>query len=148
MKDDKSLNMSLPRETTMHGVVVRKLTNGKYLRLLQILQDFPKEVLGALYPDKTAEEALEEMGEITFDKVVDLIPKLMTLLPDKTFDVLSELLEVDRTVLENELDPLDTIEILEELGRLNRFDELKKKLRPYLMKIPVLNRIMTIGSNI
>lgn len=147
---DKSLNMSLPCEKVVHGVKIRKLPNGKYFRVLQILQEFPGEVLNVLYPDKTPEQALEEMGEITFDKILEFLPKLIAVIPDKTFNILAEILEIDRKVLDEDLDPLQTIEILEEFAKLNRFDELKKKLSPMLKKIPVLNQIMRmmgLGSN-
>lgn len=142
---DKSIEKSLPEEKVIHGVRVWKFPNGKYLKTLQLLQTFPQEMIEALYPGKSAEEALNEMGDITFDKILELLPKLMVLIPDKTFNILSEILEVDRDILENKLDPIETIEILQELARINRFDELKKKLIPMIERIPVLNRIIMIG---
>lgn len=138
MLRDKSLNMLFPKEKTIHGVIIKKLPNGKYFRVLQIINDFPTEALKALYPDKTAEEALEQMGEINFDKILELLPKLIELLPEKTYEILSEILSVDRNFIENELSPLETIEVLEELAKLNRFDELKKKFSPAINKIKMM----------
>jgi hypothetical protein len=141
--------MSLPAEKTVHGVRIWKFPNGKYLQMLKILQEFPGDMLDALYPGKSAEEALAEMGDITFDKILELLPKLMVLIPDKVLDAFSAILEVDRNVIENELDPLQTVEVLQELAKINRFDELKKKLLPMLERIPILSQAMksVTGSN-
>lgn len=136
---DKSIEKSLPEEKIIHGVRVWNFPNGKYLQMIQILQTFPTDMLAALYPGKTAEEALTEMGDITFDKILEVLPKLMIIIPDKVFDMLSQILEVDRDIIENKLNPIQTIEILQELAKINKFDELKKKLLPALEKIPLIN---------
>ncbi|RKL63016.1 hypothetical protein DXT63_08450 [Thermoanaerobacteraceae bacterium SP2] len=142
-----SIEKSLPQSKKIHGIEIKKMPLGKYLKVLQLLQDFPQEIFKALYPGKTAEEALSEMGDITFDKVLDLLPKLIALLPDKVLDIISEILDVDRKHLEEKMTPLELIEVMQEFARINKLDELQKKIYPMLEKIPIVNQMMKIGSN-
>lgn len=142
-----SIEKSLPLSKKIHGIEVKKMPLGKYLKVLQLIQDLPKEIFKVLYPDKTAEEALIEMGDITFDKVLDLLPKLIALLPDKMLDIVSQILDVDRKHLEESMTPLELIEVMQEFVKMNKFDELQKKIYPMLEKIPIINQMMKIGSN-
>lgn len=128
-------NLSLKNEKTINGVTVRKMPNGAYFRALQTLKELPKSFVEELGLGEEAK--LSEL--LDMKNIGDVIVRLLAVLPEFTINFLSELTEIEKDKLENELTPVETIEIVKAFWKINKLDDFFELTKPMLMKIfPIL----------
>lgn len=126
---------SLPKIKTIHGVEIEKKPCGKYFKALQTLKDLPEDFIKEL-SDNGQDFKLSEM--FTVENIMTLITKLLIILPDFTFKFLSELMEIDREVLENQLTPKEVLDIIKEFWAINELESFFDQMKPILSKIITL----------
>lgn len=91
---DKSLKMSLPKETTLHGVKVKKLPVAKFLQAIQLTEDLPGLVLDRLFPGKSALDILAVLGDAKKETLLNLAARLLLTAPGEIAGILSSLLGI------------------------------------------------------
>ena len=122
---------SLPKSKTIHGVEIRKMPCGKYFEALQTLKDLPEDFIKELSSE--GDFKLSEM--FTIENIMNLIMKLIIILPNFTFDFLSKLIEVDREILENQLTPKELLDIVQEFWKMNELESFFDQMKPILKKM-------------
>lgn len=126
-----SENLSLSKTKTMHGVEVRKMPCGKYFEALQTLKDLPEDFIKELSFE--GDFKLSEM--FTMENIMNLVMKLLIILPNFTFEFLSKLMGVDRDILENQLTPKQVLDIIQEFWKMNELESFFDQMKPIMKKI-------------
>lgn len=126
---------SLPKTKTIHGVEIRKMPCGKYFEALQTLKDLPEDFIKEL-SDNGQDFKLSEM--FTMENIMNLVMKLIIILPNFTFDFLSKLMEVDRAILENRLTPKELLDVIQEFWKMNELESFFDLMKPIMNKITTL----------
>lgn len=140
-------NLSLNKSTKLYGVEIKKMPCGKYFEALQTLKDLPEDFIKELSKDGQ-DFKLSEM--FTMESIMELITKLIIMLPDFAFRFLSKLMDIDEEVLRNNITPKELLDIVKEFWKLNElesfFDQMKsvmkkamtligfKELSPFVLK--------------
>lgn len=133
--------LSLKKEVKLYGIILRKMPNGAYFRALQTLKNLPKNFIEMLELDENS-----KLSDLLDTKNVgNIIVKLLMVLPGFTIDFLSELMDIDRNVLEEELTPTETIEIVKKFWEINRLNDFFDQLKPIIANL--MKRTSTIGFN-
>lgn len=128
-------NKSLPKIKTIHGVEVEKKPCGKYFEALQTLKDLPEDFIKEL-SDNGQDFKLSEM--FTVENIMNLITKLLTILPDFTFNFLSKLMDIDRETIEDQLTPKELLDVVQEFWKINELESFFVQMKPILSKITML----------
>lgn len=126
-----SENLSLNKIKKVHGVEIKKMPCGKYFEALQTLKDLPEDFIKELSSE--GDFKLSEM--FTIENIMNLIMKLIIILPNFTFDFLSKLIEVDREILENQLTPKELLDIVQEFWKMNELESFFDQMKPILKKM-------------
>lgn len=133
--------LSLKKEVRLYGITIRKMPNGAYFRALQTLKDLPKNFIDMLELDETS-----KLSDLLDTKNIgNIVVKLLMLLPSFTIDFLSELMEIDRNVLEEELTPTETIEIVKKFWEINRLNDFFEQMKPIIESL--MKKTSAIGFN-
>lgn len=128
-------NKSLPKIKTIHGVEVEKKPCGKYFEALQTLKDLPEDFIKEL-SDNGQDFKLSEM--FTVENIMNLITRLLIILPDFTFNFLSKLMDIDRDTIENQLTPKELLDVVQEFWKINELESFFVQMKPILSKITML----------
>lgn len=126
---------SLPKIKTIHGVEIEKKPCGKYFEALQTLKDLPEDFIKEI-SDNGQDFKLSEM--FTMENIMNLVMKLIIILPNFTFEFLSKLMEVDRDILENQLTPKELLDVIKEFWKINELESFFDQMKPILSKITTL----------
>lgn len=126
---------SLPKTIKLHGVEVRKMPCGKYFEALQTLKNLPEDFIKEL-SDNGRDFKLSEM--FTVENIMNLITKLLIILPDFTFRFLSVLMDIDEDILRNELSPKEVLDIVQEFWKMNELESFFDQMKPILKGITTL----------
>lgn len=135
MATKTSESISLNKAKKIHGVEIRKMPCGKYFEALQTLKDLPEDFIKEL-SDNGQDFKLSEM--FTVENIMNLVMKLIIILPNFTFEFLSKLMEVDRDILENQLTPKELLDIIQEFWKMNELESFFDQMKPILMKTTTL----------
>lgn len=128
-------NKSLPKIKTVHGVEIEKKPCGKYFEALQTLKDLPEDFIKEL-SDNGQDFKLSEM--FTVENIMNLITRLLIILPDFTFNFLSKLMDIDRETIENQLTPKELLDVVQEFWKINELESFFVQMKPILSKITML----------
>lgn len=126
---------SLPKTKTIHGVEIKKMPCGKYFNALQTLKDLPEDFIKEL-SDNGQDFILSEM--FTMENIMNLITKLIIILPDFTFRFLSTLTDTDEDVIRNELTPKELLDVVQEFWKINELESFFDQMKPIMNKITML----------
>ena len=128
-------NKSLPKIKTVHGVEIEKKPCGKYFEALQTLKNMPEDFIKEL-SDNGQDFKLSEM--FTVENIMNLITRLLIILPDFTFNFLSKLMDIDRETIENQLTPKELLDVVQEFWKINELESFFVQMKPILSKITML----------
>lgn len=126
---------SLPKSKKIHGVEIKKMPCGKYFEALQTLKNLPEDFIKEL-SDDGQDFKLSEM--FTVENIMNLVTKLLIILPDFTFRFLSTLMNIDEDVLRNELTPKELLDIVQEFWKVNELESFFVQMKPMLKGITTL----------
>ena len=124
--------LSLNKTVKMYGVEIKKMPCGKYFEALQTLKNLPEDFIKEL-SDNKQDFTLSEMFKL--ENLIDLITKLMLIAPKFLFSFLSKLLDVDETIIRDELSPTELIEICKKFWEINNLESFFAQMKPIMNKI-------------
>lgn len=111
---NKSLKISAPKEKNLYGVCIRKLPIAKYISFLRAAEELPQILICKLFPDTDINGILEYLKGLDKDKLLDLLTRLLAVVPEELMGLLSELLGIPKERLtEDRSDSLSLAELLE-----------------------------------
>lgn len=127
-----SENLSLNKIKKVHGVEIKKMPCGKYFEALQTLKDLPEDFIKEL-SDNGQDFKLSEM--FTMENIMNVVMKLLIILPNFTFEFLSKVMDIDRDILENELTPKELLDVVQEFWKINELESFFDQMKPILKKM-------------
>ena len=128
-------SLSLNETVKMYGVEIKKMPCGKYFEALQTLKNLPEDFIKEL-SDNGQDFKLSEM--FTIENIMNLITKLMLISPKFLFSFLSKLLDVDESVIRDELSPTELIEICKKFWEINKLESFFVQMKPIVKKVTML----------
>ena len=128
-------SLSLNKTVKMYGVEIKKMPCGKYFEALQTLKNLPEDFIKEL-SDNGQDFKLSEM--FTIENIMNLITKLMLISPKFLFSFLSKLLDVDESVIRDELSPTELIEICKKFWEINKLESFFVQMKPIVKKVTML----------
>lgn len=128
-------SLSLNKTVKMYGVEIKKMPCGKYFEALQTLKNLPEDFIKEL-SDNEQDFKLSEM--FTIENIMNLITKLMLISPKFLFSFLSKLLDVDESVIRDELSPTELIEICKKFWEINKLESFFVQMKPIVKELTML----------
>lgn len=125
---NKSIFLSLPRAKRVHGVRVRKLPVGLYLKSMDLMGRLLPEAVEAVFPGKSLTQALEALTSVTGDELAKLILRLFTTLPGTLLDLTSQLMDVPVKRLRDDLSPKELMDVWQAFWELNQLTDFFRSL--------------------
>lgn len=126
---------SLQKIIKLHGVEIRKMPCGKYFEALQTLKDLPEDFIKEL-SDNGQDFKLSEM--FTVENIMNLITKLMMIAPKFLFRFLSQILDIEEKVLQEELTPIELIEVCKKFWEVNKLESFFDQMKPIMKGMTTL----------
>lgn len=126
---------SLQKIIKLHGVEIRKMPCGKYFEALQTLKDLPEDFIKEL-SDNGQDFKLSEM--FTVENIMNLITKLMMIAPKFLFKFLSQILDIEETILKEELTPTELIEVCKKFWEVNKLENFFDQMKPIIKGMTTL----------
>lgn len=128
-------SLSLNKTVKMYGVEIKKMPCGKYFEALQTLKNLPEDFIKEL-SDNGQDFKLSEM--FTIENIMNLITKLMLIAPKFLFSFLSKLLDIDESVIRDELSPTELIEICKKFWEINKLESFFVQMKPIVKEVTML----------
>ncbi|HPJ01773.1 MAG TPA: hypothetical protein PKU80_02905 [Candidatus Limiplasma sp.] len=135
-----SIDVSLPRSVTVRGQVIRRMPLGRYLQAIRMLEGFPREVAMRLVPDGTIAAALEALKTLDREKLLDLLLKALTVVPEQMVGLIAALTEIPEDTLWN--DPqigadglLEIVDAFLEVNAAENFIRAAGRLRQHIGRL-------------
>lgn len=132
-------SLSLDNEVEIHGVIVKKMPNGQYLKALELIKELPESFMKELMEGKT-DIKLSDMFDI--QNLATMLGTLLTVTPSFTIRFLAKLLNIKENILENELSPFETIEVVEKFWEINNLTSFFQKMKPIMSKITSITNLI------
>ncbi|MEG2207877.1 MAG: hypothetical protein RSC91_10795 [Clostridia bacterium] len=97
-----SIRLSLPAVRKVRGYLVERAPLGAFFNALEHLQDFPGELMEALFPGQTLVEVLGTLKQCDGDMLSGLLVRVATVAPRMAVTLVSELTGIDEERLLND----------------------------------------------
>lgn len=134
--------LSLDKEVEMHGVIVKKMPNGQFLKALETIKEMPESFIKEVMQGRT-DIKLSDM--LDTKNIAMLMGTLLTSVPEFTIRFIAKLLNIDEKILKEEVSPLETIEIVEKFWEINNLTSFFQKMKPIMNKLAPMTNL--IGFN-
>ena len=97
-----SIDISLPGSVTVRGQTIRRMPLGRYLQAIRMLESFPRNVAARLVPDGEIAGVLETLKTLDRNKLLDLVLKALTVVPEQAVKLIAALTEIPEDTLLND----------------------------------------------
>ncbi len=132
-------SLSLDNEIELHGITIKKMPNGQYLKALEVIKELPESFVKELMEGR---EDLKLSDMFDTKNIAMLVGTLLTSVPEFTIKFVSKLLNVNEKVLRDNLTPLETIEVIEKFWEINNLTDFFQRMKPIIKKlVPMTNLI-------
>ncbi len=146
-RKNRSLEISAPKDKVIHGVYVRKLPICKYIKLLHAMEELPQLLIGKTFPGKGVDDMLKYFANLNKDSLVELISRLLAVVPEELMKLLSELLDIPLERLFEDtpdaLSPKELLDVICEFWELNDMTDFFEAARSLAGRL----RAASIGSS-
>lgn len=126
---------SLAKVVNLYGIEVRKMPCGKYFEALQTLKSLPSDFIKEL---SEGEEEFKLSEMMTMENLTVLITKLILIAPKFLFSFLSNILDVDESILRDELSPNELLEICVKFWEVNDLENFFNQMKSIVKKSTTL----------
>lgn len=128
-------SLSLDEEIELHGVTIRKMPNGQYLKALNLIKELPQSFVEEVMQGRT-DLKLSDM--LDTENIAMLVGTLLTSVPTFTIKFLAQLLNIKEKTLIDELTPAETIEIVQKFWEINKLESFFEQMKSIMKKITML----------
>lgn len=132
------VQLSIPLEEELHGIKIRKLKVGEYIRATETLKNIPAALLADIFPGKELDEILGALQTLNKSSLLDIAGKLMMSAPKQLLVFISSLINEPIEKLED-LSLNELFDVLYAFWKVNDLTDFMQKLKrtviPALMKL-------------
>jgi hypothetical protein len=132
-----TVTLSVGRSKTVCGREIKQAPIGLYLKTLTKLQNMPDEFLSACFPGKDLSEVLEELSNLTQEKLAALLWIAVNRAPKYVIETVSELTGIsgDDLTDDPEIGVAGLIDIILAFIEVNRLGELRAGIKQITSKL-------------
>jgi len=116
---NKSISLSIPQESTLHGVRIKKLPIGRYLKAIQTIKNLPELLLKSCFPGQKPDQVLGSLKELNEDTLYQMVGQLIQVAPEQFLRLVAELIEADYDHIVDNLTPKELFEVLKAFWEVN-----------------------------
>lgn len=135
-----SISRSIPEDKAIHGIRVTKVPMSKYITAMSELEDLPKDLINACFPDMTGAEILTKLQTIKSDDLSTVLLNFLTRSPEIIVSTIATLGDFEKEDL-LALTPSELMDVLETWWELNDlsdfFGRIREKATQILTRIPI-----------
>jgi hypothetical protein len=133
----KSTEASIPKARKVCGYEIKKMPIGRYLQVMEDLQDFPALAIEAVFPDMTFEQILQSLKDCNGDTLGQMLVRAMGVVPREAVALLARMTDIpEEELLQNESIGLDgLVMIIEAWVEVNRLENFMNAARRVIGKI-------------
>ncbi|MNW27571.1 hypothetical protein D3C74_43700 [compost metagenome] len=142
-KQESSITTSIPTSSTVHGITVRKLPIGQYLKALHIAENLPEIIMKECFPAMKPLEVLDQLKNVDEQALYSLVSRLIRVVPEQFLRLVAELIEADYEHLINELTPKELLDVLLAFWKANDLTDFFGILKKILPTSSPLNPLST-----
>lgn len=124
--------LSLDEEVELYGVTIRKMPNGQYLKVLNLIKKLPETFVKEVMEGKTD---LKLSNMLDTENIAMLVGTLLTSVPEFTLKFLAQLLDIKEKTLMDDLTPTETIEIVQKFWEINRLESFFVQMKSIMKGI-------------
>lgn len=128
-------SLSLNDEIELHGIIIKKMPNGQYLKALETIKEMPESFVKEIMEGRT-DLKLSDMFDT--QNIAMLMGTLLTSVPEFTIKFIAKLLNISEKTLKDDITPLETIEIVEKFWEINNLTSFFQKMKPIMSKAVTL----------
>ena len=148
MAKANTIGMSLKKEKTIRGYVVKKEPLGTFLRAIEIIQNSPNDFMEAIFPGKSLKEVLGTLKVVDDNTLLAIMGGALGTAPAMIIKLFAELSGIpeERLLEDPEIGPDGFIELLKAWIEINGIavftqgaKELGKLLKPAFVSSPKQN---------
>lgn len=129
------IKKSLGCEKVVHGIKVKKLPIGDFIKAVEEIGNLPLLMLSKLFPDKSGAEALYAVRFMNREDMLKIICKALTVLPREFLGFISSLLDEDAEKISENLTPIEIMDVLTEFWEINDLENFIKKAKALVMTL-------------
>ncbi len=148
MAKANTIGMSLKKEKTIRGYVIKKEPLGTFLRAIEIIQNSPNDFLEALFPGKSLKEVLGTLKVVDDNTLLAIMGGALGTAPSMIIKIFAELSGIpeERLLEDPEIGPDGLMELLKAWIDINGITvftqgvkEVGKLLKPAFVRSPKQN---------
>ena len=124
-----SVKKSVANEKKVHGITVKRLAIGAYLSAIEGLGELPGDILRAVFPELSEEEAFARLKGLRTDTLLKIIGRRAIVIPEQVIGFFASLLGVPAAEIRDTLTPSDFMDVVEEFLRIHDISNFTKKLK-------------------
>lgn len=98
----KTIRLSTETSVTVHGYEIKRAPVGKFISALQVLETVPIDMVKVVFETANLQDVLAGLKDLNQERLMALIVKALTVLPNKVIEVFAELAELDKEKLLND----------------------------------------------
>lgn len=146
-KRDKSTDMTLPEVRVVHGIAIRKVPVGQYIRAMKQMEDLPRVIVEECFPGQSMADVLTMFTAVDEGVLVTLLGKLLVVLPEHLVDALCSIIGLDKEVVLNNLTPKELLDVIQAYWAENDMSDFFKGVWGLIKaKLPTLITGSSAGS--
>lgn len=119
----KSAAMSLPETQTIHGVEIKKVPVGQYIRAMKQMEDLPRIIVEECFSGKSMADVIALMANANEAVVVSLLGKLLIVLPEHLVKALCSIIGLDVETALDKLTPKELFDVVKAYWELNEMSD-------------------------
>jgi len=112
-KRDKSTDMTLPEVRVVHGIEIKKVPVGQYIRAMKQMEDLPRAIVEECFPGQSMADVLTMFTAVDEGVLVTLVGKLLVVLPEHLIDALCSILGLDKEIILTKLTPKELLDVIQ-----------------------------------
>jgi hypothetical protein len=143
----KSTDMSLPQAMRIHGIEIKKVPVGQYIKAMKEMEDLPRLLVEECFPGKSIADIIAILTSTDQAMLMALIGRLIIVLPSHIVEALCSIVGIPiETAMEN-LTPKELKDVVKDFWKLNDLTDFFGSVWELIKaKLPTLISGSSVGS--
>jgi hypothetical protein len=133
-KTNDATALSIPHDFGLHGIKIRKLPIGQYLKALDSIKNLPEILLKECFSGMDSCEIINKLKSLNEDSLIELAGTLIKTIPEQALKFIATLLGCSFEKLRDEVTPKELLDILKEFWKVNDMSDFFTDIKRMVMK--------------
>ena len=139
-------NCLRPKPRTVYGIEIKKQPTLAYIEAADRTSGMMMELLDSAFPGMTPKQIVEYLTTITAEQLKELCGRLLSSLPEKTLQILREIVGAQDNPVWDKLTPYEHSEVIKAFWEMNDLSAFFTNARSVIAKLQQ-QKTQNIGSN-